>query len=282
MTICSNPDCNHPIPPYVTRCPVCQTDAGFPNVRAAERKEETAALESRYVQALKEADSRGVSNTVDEFENSLVNSQAVLCKAIREVSNISSRDDHTFVSYHQLVSVGGRIPTASKWDRIREPAESLLFPVYFRDIQYAALSLNNLGPSGYGKCSITLQPSSIEKRASLLEQNSITFVTDRKLSPESTLPVGYRATWHSRGKLAVAKLATSLKDTTKQEEFPGILLEDTSATDCSLIEVQIFGQIHPQAIAHIVIRGLSAKAEHIFADDIRESMASRSVAVDVL
>jgi hypothetical protein len=250
--LCSNIDCNQPIPSHVTRCPICGADAGFPNVRAAARTQETTALDLRYRQAIQLADNRGAKAIVDEFANSLDGSWPVLCKEIREVSEIVNRDDLAFVSFHQLVSSGWRTPTETRWDQIRESAESLMFPYYYKELQYAALSLDNLGPSGYGQCSIVLKQSTIKNRASLLEQNSIKFVTDRDLVAGTTLPTGYRATWEARCKLAIAKLAAIVDISTPPVDFPKILLDDTSKTDCDLIEVQIYGAIHPQAIERIL------------------------------
>jgi hypothetical protein len=94
-----------------------------------------------------------------------------------------------------------------------------------------------------------LRDVAVAKRASLLEENSYSFVQHHKLSIGIPIPAGYRSTWAERAKLAVAKMADFIEVGMNEVNFQNLLLVDTGnrATD-SFIEVHIFGTFDREAI----------------------------------
>ena len=59
------------------------------------------------------------------------------------------------------------------------------------------MTLDDLGPLGYGAWSITLRTPLIERRASVFEENSLIFIKTHKVPIDGADENfrGYRATW---------------------------------------------------------------------------------------
>jgi hypothetical protein len=91
-------------------------------------------------------------------------------------------------------------------DRERLLADDLLFPGYKQEIRFGALSLDGLGVTDYGSCSIVLKNLAISDRATVFEENSLDFCRSRKLGVGSPVPPGYRSVWDERDLLGCAKL----------------------------------------------------------------------------
>ena len=65
--------------------PSCQADAGFPNVRRAEKTDEIAALEARIHEADVSAEARGAIKALDEFEQAVGGSSAVMNRRLDDL-----------------------------------------------------------------------------------------------------------------------------------------------------------------------------------------------------
>jgi hypothetical protein len=137
-------------------------------------------------------------------------------------------------------------------DRERHGVAGTLFGSYANQITYAALSLNNTGPSSYGPCSLKLRELAIRDRATILQENSYRFRKRFNIQPGDRAPLGYTSTWNNRNKIAVAKAADYFTTTAPPTDFPLILLTDTGnrATD-DFLEVQIYGTFDFNAIESI-------------------------------
>jgi hypothetical protein len=250
--LCKNPDCRSALSPHVRNCQVCETDAGFPNVRASESSEELNALEYRYKAARREARTRRCIGVIDSFERAVNKSKAIICKSVGIVATLMGTDNERYVSFYKSVNSGGRLPEENEWDRTRESGDALIFPHYHREIIFAALSLTNYGVKAYGPVCMVLNTKMIEKRASLFSTNTYNFVKTHNISAGSTVPAGYRSNWPMRAKLAVAKLAASITFADTEASFPARLLGAATGRDSDFIEVHIYGHIHRKAVERIV------------------------------
>lgn len=72
---------------HLRDCPVCNTPAGFPNVRVADSTKEVEALAVRYHSAMASAKARGLVLEVLAFENVVAtNSEAVMNRSLGALS----------------------------------------------------------------------------------------------------------------------------------------------------------------------------------------------------
>jgi hypothetical protein len=112
-------------------------------------------------------------------------------------------------------------------DLQRRIADSIMFPYYEEDIRFAILSLDGVGATAYGDCSVVLQDVAISDRATVFEENSVSFCERLGLGVSQLLPPGYRSTWEDRGMLATAKLEPKFVAGTTAPEFSEILFGTT-------------------------------------------------------
>jgi len=236
-------------------CPVCLLDCGFPNVRAALGDAEHGALQQRYDGAVEASASHSCDAALHEFHDALLSSKAVICRSVSQVQALVESENALYASFYQLVSAGARRPDDSEADLEREVADSILFPYYKEHIRFAALSLDGVGVRGsFGVCSLVLDDSSIEDRATVFEENSLTFCRNRALGVGRRVPPGYRATWTERGKLAAAKLHGELRPGMSSSTFASLLLAPPlSARAGDFVEVHIYGSIHRDGVERVIV-----------------------------
>jgi tetratricopeptide (TPR) repeat protein len=130
-------------------------------------------------------------------------------------------------------------------------AETALFgDQYKKRIHYAALTLDGRALSSYGECSVLLRESMIAHRSSVFEQNSLLFMKRHnvKLFEVDRLPVGHRAAWADRGRLAVAKLASQITSRTKKDEFASTLMHAATNRTEALSAYEEVSREHPQDV----------------------------------
>ena len=237
--------CNNDIPHPSERCPHCARPGIFWNVISADRADERTALEQRYNFAKVDALSRGAEEGLRSFEYAASSSTVVIARSESELLRLATSDRQLYATYYQQLEGGLRLPDGDDWDVVREIADTLLFPKYKQDIRFGALSLDGVGLTNYGSCSITLRDDMISHRTTVFEENSVVFMKRfgiKASNPE--LPKGYRATWRDRGKLCVAKLASTINATTTANEYSSLLLKQgASSADDQFVEVHIWGPI---------------------------------------
>lgn len=254
--------CSHDIPLNLNQCPHCAQPGLFPNVRAAAQPEERAALEQRYQQAIAEAAARGEAAAVQEFQDALGDSRAVIARPLGEVERLAVSDRQGYASYYQLVDAEVRLPDGDEWEILRRLADEAFFPGYREHIRFAALTLDGIGLSNYGDCSIVLRTAMIAHRASAFEENTAVFVKrhEVKIKDAAQRARGRRATWDDRGKLCVAKLSASIRPGSPRDSYPGILLRQgaTSASD-DFVEVHIYGPMTSRTIEQVIMTGPKRK-----------------------
>jgi hypothetical protein len=137
-------------------CLSCQTDAGFPNVRRAEKPDEKAALEIRLRNAGVSAQARGAAEVLDEFELAVSQSNAVMNRRIDDLHTWMTSASPFFASFHSQVRDGAIAARDNGWDEQRTSAENTIHPIYFEKLQFAALALDDLGMSYYGDYCVRL------------------------------------------------------------------------------------------------------------------------------
>jgi hypothetical protein len=105
---------------------------------------------------------------------------------------------------------------------------------------------------GWGEYQITFKDTHITHRTTLFDENSILFCKRHRVVAGDPCPVGFRANWEDRGKLALAKLHSKLTADTTPSDYPGILLsQGTSTGDADFIEAHIYGELHRSAIERV-------------------------------
>jgi hypothetical protein len=155
------PYCHHENPDHVDRCQHCEKDIGFPNVRAAQRSEERAALNTRWHDAHREAIQQGTEHLLCRFEEAVRKSKAVLCRQLGVANWLVSSDNIHFGTFWLEIEAGIRSPEENAFDRARGAVDATFFPYYHKKIRFAALSIDDQGPMAYGPCSIVLRDSLI-------------------------------------------------------------------------------------------------------------------------
>jgi hypothetical protein len=238
------------------RCPHCAQACPFANVWAASRAEDVAALELRYQAALDDAKLRGCDAIAQDFATALGGAKVVIARHIHDVERLGFSDSECYTTFHQALDGGLRVPDGDEWNELRHAADEALFPRYKKEIRSAALTLDDLGPLGYGAWSITLRTPLIERRASVFEENSLLFIKARKVTIDGADAMfrGHRAAWSDRVKLCIAKLAGALSTATKPGDFAGLLLRQvgTTGTD-EFVEVHIWGSLTMRTAEKIVL-----------------------------
>lgn len=269
------------------RCPHCAEACSFANVWAAGRAEDIAALALRHQAALDDAKARGCDAVAHDFAAVLDGSKAVIARHIHDVERLGFSDSECYTTFHQALDGGLRVPDGDEWNALRHTADEALFPRYKKEIRSAALTLDDLGPLGYGAWSITLRTPLIERRASVFEENSLIFIKSRNVTIDGADKMfrGYRATWGARSDLCIAKLAGSLTTSTTPADFAGLLLQQVGGTGTDqFVEVHIWGPLTMRTAEKIVLtkskdtRRLARKSRM---DAIRDNVQKLGVAFEV-
>lgn len=247
MANCNN--CNTPIGAIETMCTTCGDPVGFPNVRAA--SEDQATLDVRYEAALDAARQDGREAELSKFSEKIKETFAAINVDLRFLDYFLTAGNQLYGTYQLSLNAETRKAATAANDRNRAGVEGTLFGTYGQKIRYAALSLGN-GLKSYGNYSIRLRDIAVRNRSSLLEQNSYVFLERHDLRPKDPIPSGFRAVWGERHKLAVAKLGHAVSETTREEDYPELLLTNggTRAND-EFIEVHIYGPLDSIAIESV-------------------------------
>lgn len=244
--------CYSEVPDTWEKCPTCGAPAGPPNVRAAESVEARRALDERYQKALDRAQVNGSLSMLEKFDESVRQSSAVINVNHLSLIDMILSPNALYGNYNKLCEGQARKPAALDDDRERRGVEAIFFGGYAQEIRYAALSLDDSGLKSYGPYAMKLREVAISSRATVLEDNSYSFALKHGLKPGNGPPPGYIASWESRHKLAVAKLAERISAATDEADFARLLLfsEGDRATD-EFIEVHIYGTFDRKALESV-------------------------------
>jgi hypothetical protein len=189
--------CQTPFHESSRLCPGCNSDLGFPNVRAAQKPAEVEALQQRVMDAQVSARARNCEQVVLQFRESVKSSRAVINRHIGVVLALVSNDNALYNTFYQSVEAEARLPEDNPFDRSRSSIDSTLFPHYHKEMRFAALSLDGHGIRKYGDLTIVLKEDIIKNRASVFEENSMDFCRRQRIVVGSPIPLGYRANLES-------------------------------------------------------------------------------------
>lgn len=245
-------DCGSLISTISDRCLTCGADIGAPNVRAARDPAEKSALQYRFAGALARGEARGVEREVAALGNAVGRSSAIVNCELPFLREFVTNPKVLYINYHRGVLAQVRKAAETEFDRERTLTDAIFFGSYSKEIVMAALSLTDTGLSSYGSYSITLREVAVTKRASLLDQNSFSFVAQHSITIGIPIPPGHRSTWDDRGKLAVAKLADRVTAGMNELDFRRLLLNDSGNRNTDeFIEVHIFGTFDRDALQSV-------------------------------
>jgi hypothetical protein len=253
-------------------------------VRAAELSVESAELDARYTDAKSKSEREGFNQVLDDFESEVLTKSApVIARSANELQRLVTSDNELYSTYYKLIEAGVRLPAGSKWDVLRALVDTALFPNYKEHIRFAALSLDGVGLSNYGECSIELRPDMIAHRATVFEENSIIFMKKRgiKVWEAHQLPRGFRATWDARGKLCVAKLHQEIASIKQSDDYSVLLLRQglTSEED-EFVEVHIWGPMTMHTVSRVTVSpGIGSSERGTIMAAVTERLARAGVAV---
>ena len=257
-------ECHHDVPPSWNSCPHCGRPGLFPNVRAAGQPAEKKALVRRYHKAKKAAATRDAGPVLQDFEAAMGRSQAVLARPLGEVERLATSDKQGYATYHQLLDAGLLLPDGNGWDLLRTLADDALFTGYKEHIRFAALSLDGVGLSNYGECSISFRDDMIAHRASVFVENSAVFMKRRGVKPDQVEKKtrGHRAIWRDRAMLCVAKLGERVQPATRPDAFGGMLLQQgATGEDDEFVEVHVYGSMTARSFERVILtKRLRSKA----------------------
>jgi len=198
----------------------------------------------------------------------------VICRSISETKELVSSDNKLYASFYQLVGAGARRPEKGIIDKERLLADDLLFPGYRDQIRFAALSLDGIGVTDYGSCSLVLKNLAIRDRATVFEENSLEFCRTRGLGVGNPVPPGHRAVWEERELLGCVKLFARLNSATLDSSFPNILKAGKD-----FIEVHIYGSLHRRSLESIVLNRVPMGADGLLLREIKRIVEEDKVSI---
>lgn len=273
--------CGTPVPLTRRACSVCNTDAGFPNVRAAVSPLEADALERRYTDATTSTSARSVSDERIALEAIVKSSKAVMNRRIGPLSNWMNGDSPLFNSFYDQIEHSGRDPDMDNdFDPAREAAESAVNPYCYRNIIFAALTADGNGMSYYGPYSVILKTITIQNRSSIFEQNPFEFFKVHHIVIGQPIPRGYRSSWTERSKLAVAKLHSRLTKGATSAELARLVMEGRGhESNCDFLEVHIYGPVNRAGIESISGPEPQQRADRLVWKQIKRKAAEMGIEV---
>ncbi len=279
----SCPECGEAVPDSSRFCPACGADAGFPNVRLAERKEEVEMLEERLAMAAASAEAAGYANVLRELGDAVSSSMAVIARPLRIIQDLLEDVRRPYSTYHAELNAGARIPEDNVFDRIRTQFENALFPNFYDEIRYAALTLDGRWLESFGDHAMILKEQMIERRATVFEEGLYQFSQRHDIPLMGVFPPGYRAVWSRRGDLAMAKLYPNLDSGTESWIYASFLMSSEIADGSEdYIEVHIFGPFNRSAIEKIVGPVPRSREDKLIWRKLKQTAAKAGVDVEEL
>lgn len=264
-------------------CLACGEDAGFPNVRMATRLEEVEHFEKRLATAFASAEAGGYLHALQGLGKAASASKAVIARPLRILLDLLENDRRPYSTYHMELNAGLRVPEDNVYDRTRTQFENALFPQFYVEIRYAALSLEGRWLHWFGDYAMILKEHMIGHRTTVFEENPYLFAKKHNLRMLDAFPPGYRTVWARRGELAMAKLFTRLDSNTDSAKYSSILMSGGS-TDGSAdyIEAHIFGPFNRSAIERIVGPVPKSREDKLLWRQLKRVAARSGVGVEEL
>lgn len=262
-------------------CPRCEAFLGYPNVRSAQESAETKELDRRYRVAQDDVRRRSCEPVLNQFEDAVRQSKAVICRRWGALTKISERSNDLFKTFYKQLAEKDRLPQDSYFDRARLAIDSTFFPYYYLHINFGALSLNGTGPASYGECSIVFREDSISHRTTVFEENALVFCEKHPIQVGQPPPAGYRAVWEDRHRLAAAKLHAEIDDQTEPDGLPGILLKQKGRTDTDeFLEVHIYGKLDLTAVECFIAPKPKPRDDQVLAQRLKRKLREAGAKIE--
>jgi hypothetical protein len=275
--------CGAPVPAEKRECQACGEDNGYPNVRLAQVPAEVDMLAKRLHDAEVSATARGCSDTLERFGVAVLGSKAVIARSLAVVQDLIETDRRTYTSFHKQLAAGARVAEENQLDQVRTQIEAAFFPNFYKEIVFAFLSLGATTLRGYGAYAIVLKTDLIGHRATVFEENLLTFSKKMRLMLHDPIPAGYRAVWSERHTLAKAKLHSELNADSADAAFPSILVKDRGGTaDSDFVEVHIYGPLNRHTIERIIGPRPRTREDRLIWRQLERQLAKISVPVETL
>src|SRR3954467_12509387 len=118
------PDCGKAVDAHALTCVTCGCFVGFPNVRAANHPDELSALNARYQLARSAAAADGRSSTIDQFEQRLKTSAAVINTKVEDLHAFLANPKALYSTYSLGVKGQVRRPADPEQDQERRSVEA--------------------------------------------------------------------------------------------------------------------------------------------------------------
>ena len=276
------PECGHSTSITRRKCSKCRKEIWYPNVKLAELYVEQRALERRCACAKKKADKNGSSQRLKEFEEKVENTCLVINMKEKLLLEFLRDTDKIYENYHVLARDEIYI-LPPQIERIRIAVDGVLFPGFMDQIRFAALSLDGHGLKSYGGVSVRLDDTYLKESVSFLEENSFGFMKKHGIRVASpSTPKGYLAVWQTRGKLAVAKLAESVNNSTQEADFAKLMVKSTMDKNTDeFIEAHIYGEITREDFKSVkFVSKVSGKVARARKEKFGELLAKRNITLD--
>ena len=257
-------------------CQTCGLFFGYPNVRAAEETEEVEALDKRFDDAKRKAQSTGKGSTFSAYEIALEDSVAVICRSLDQAKALLSSESAVYNSFYNQVSSGGRRAEVTDVETHRQVTDARMFPNYHKDVCFAGLSLDGRGVVSYGACSLVLKSNVIAHRATVFWENTVDFCNRECPDQKKPIPPGYRATWPRRALLASVKAEPRLDPRPTLAQFPRILMDGDQ-----FVEVHVFGPFTRESFDRLLIAKPATKIDRVMVAAIRDVIRKDGLAIKV-
>lgn len=204
---------------------------GTLNVRTARLHEEVTALDRRYQEAKASLEGQNLQELGSQFE------QAVQQRAIAVINTHYGfvknmvMGGEKYLNYYERKQEKIDDPPSRIANQNRQIVDGYAYAEYGRKLRFAAMAMDTRGLPSYGPVTMVLKSELVESRGSLLERNSYHFVTEHCCKavgdspfPFQQAPMGYRADWANRHRLALAKHAADLTPGMNSGDFDALIL----------------------------------------------------------
>jgi len=243
---------------------------------------EKAKLNKRYGEMIERARAKtDVETVLQKFKTACEHSVAVINFQLLRLHREIASETEVFETFYDLDKLRLREFSSVKynWNKLRTQAEIELLGthIHLDKLHYACLSIGGASLSNYGDCMIELAEPMIAHRASCFEGNSA-LVYAIMHSFADVL----KSEWTDRAKLCEAVCGDRLGQSTKESEFPGILVfNGNTSEDDRFIEVHIFGPMTANTFRYVKIDATKhATTKHdVYREAIQEKLGGIQVEV---
>ena len=260
----------------------CGEFLGFPNYRAATAEREE--LVKRDKAARDDCESRGVAPSLTKVDALAEQSRPVIAMSFATCDDILRSNKYR--NYDLRTATGERNPANPQNHADRAMVGAKLFPMYHQYIHYAALSPNGHALLSYGPIAVCWEvtPAYLERRASLLDENSFFFYDRYALGQRgSMIPTGHRATWEDRAKLVAAKVSERLTSDANEINLVQLLLKPgATRNEDNFVEIAIYADVglDTRDVTKVTLQRAPTTSEEVHRMKlVREICSKRGIAV---